>query len=54
MSGNTLSVFSWIPFNLIFLVLEFNESRNMLMKPLNAKSNGICIEPLKEKLVRND
>ena len=33
----------WILFNPIFLVLELNESRSMLMKPLNAKSNGIVL-----------
>lgn len=33
----------WILFNPIFLVLELNESRNTLMKPLNAKSNGIVL-----------
>lgn len=39
----TRCFFSWAPFNLIFLVLEFNEGRNMFMKLLNVKSNGIVL-----------
>lgn len=38
-----LFFFPWILFNPIFLVLELSESRNMLMKPLNAKNNGIVL-----------